>query len=104
MSSNKIMISIVLGTYNQLETLKIVLSEYEKQTINTELFEVIVVDSTSTDGSVEFFSQYKPRFNFRFHSQENKGKAAARNKRGIFGTRRLYYNYRCGYDSRKKPL
>ena len=44
------------------------------------MFEVIVVDSTSNDGSQAFYKSFNPSFNFRYHIQENKGKAAARNK------------------------
>ena len=80
MKENSTLISVVLGTFNQVETLKVVLSEYENQTIDKDKFEVIVVDSSSNDGSKEFYESYKPNYNFRYHIQDNQGKAAARNK------------------------
>lgn len=73
-------VSIIIGTLNQCETLKKVLPYYEKVSTSFEDFEVIVVDSTSSDGSVEFLANYNPIFQFRYHVQENTGKASARNK------------------------
>lgn len=80
MSNESVQISVVLGTFNQVDTLKKVLFEYEHQTINQDLFEVIVIDSSSTDGSKDFYESYTPSFNFRYFIQENKGKASARNR------------------------
>ena len=80
MEQKSILISIVLGTFNQVETLKKVLAEYENQTLDKRLFEVIVIDSSSNDGSKEFYETYSPNFNFKYLIQENNGKAAARNK------------------------
>ena len=73
-------ISIVIGTLNQCSVLKKVLPFYEHIQTSKEDFEVIVVDSTSSDGSIEFLSEYKPNYQFSFHIQKNNGKAAARNK------------------------
>tara|TARA_A100001015_G_scaffold319646_1_gene443196 strand:+ start:817 stop:1602 length:786 start_codon:yes stop_codon:yes gene_type:complete len=41
---------------------------------------VIIVDSSSSDGSKNFLQVYQPNFLFKYHIQANKGKAAARNK------------------------
>lgn len=71
-------ISIVLGSYNQLDVIKRVLVSFETQGIE-EAFEVIVVDSSSNDGSQAFLKSYSPRYLFRPIIQDNKGKAAARN-------------------------
>ncbi|RAP29838.1 hypothetical protein DID78_03080 [Candidatus Marinamargulisbacteria bacterium SCGC AG-343-D04] len=73
-------ISVVIGSYNQGDILKKVLPFYEKQTCHTDDFEVIIVDSTSQDGAQDFLKSYQPNFTFRYHIQENKGKASARNK------------------------
>jgi GT2 family glycosyltransferase len=73
-------ISVVFGSFNQVEVLKLVLLEFENQTLAPECFEVIVVDSTSSDGSQEFLRNYSPNYKFKFFIQENQGKAAARNK------------------------
>ena len=37
------------------------------------------MDSTSTDGSLEYYETLKTNYNIKIHVQENKGKAAARN-------------------------
>ncbi len=72
-------ISIIFGTYNQLGTLQKVLREYEFQTLPPDQFEVIVIDSSSTDGTTEWIAQYRPNFQFRGLTRKNEGKAAARN-------------------------
>ena len=72
-------LSVVIGTYNQCEILKFVLPFYEQQAAKFDDYEVIVVDSTSSDGSVEFLESYQPKFQFQYKIQENSGKAGARN-------------------------
>ncbi len=72
-------ISVIIGTYNQCSILQKVLPYYEHQSAKPESFEVVVVDSTSNDGSVEFLKSYKPNFQFSYKIQENNGKAGARN-------------------------
>jgi glycosyltransferase involved in cell wall biosynthesis len=75
----EIKVSVVLGTYNQKETLKIVLNAYNNQTVSKGLFEVIVIDSSSPDGSHDMMQGLKPSFNLNPIKRENKGKTAARN-------------------------
>ncbi len=72
-------ISVVMGSYNQCETLKTVLTGYLTQE-GTATFEVIVVDSTSTDGTSEMMKSFDANFKFTPIIQENNGKAAARNR------------------------
>ncbi len=72
-------ISVVMGCYNQLAVLQRVLSAYEHQALDPRLFEVLVVDSSSTDGSADWATQYHPNFQLRYIVQPNRGKAAARN-------------------------
>ena len=72
-------VSVIMGALNQKETLEKVLPYYENQTFPKEFFEVVIVDSTSNDGSKEFFDAYTSTVNIHFHIKENKGKAAARN-------------------------
>ena len=74
-----IKLSVIIGSFNQCEVLKKVLPHYEHQNCPKEKFEVIVVDSTSTDGAVDFLKKYNPAFNFTAHIQDNAGKAIARN-------------------------
>lgn len=80
MAISKPVISVVIGAYNQIHCLPLVLEEFEKQTLDHGEFEVIVVDSTSTDGTSEFVKSYSPSYNFVGIVQENKGKTAARNR------------------------
>ncbi|MFH1542572.1 MAG: glycosyltransferase family 2 protein, partial [bacterium] len=70
------MISVVIGTYNQKETLKMVLVSLMNQSIPLEEYEIIVVDSSSTDGTAEMAGEFK----VKYIRVENKGKSAARNK------------------------
>ncbi|RAP27344.1 hypothetical protein DID74_00605 [Candidatus Marinamargulisbacteria bacterium SCGC AG-333-B06] len=80
MNKQKPTISIIIGSYNQCETLKKVLPFYEDVDTSYDLFEVIIIDSSSTDGTQDFLHTYKPRFNLIYKIQENQGKAVARNK------------------------
>ncbi len=73
------MISIVMGSYNQKAVLEKVIPRYANQTLSKDEFEVIVVDSSSTDGSSEWLTSYDAPFNFRPLIRPNAGKAAARN-------------------------
>ena len=76
----KIKISVVIGTFNQVETLKKVLPIYEDQLCSRNSFEVILVDSNSSDNTHAFLKGYKPDYNFKYKIQDNKGKASARNE------------------------
>ncbi|OGI06879.1 MAG: hypothetical protein A2Y40_00350 [Candidatus Margulisbacteria bacterium GWF2_35_9] len=73
-------ISVVIGTFNLLPKLELVLDSLNKQTFDLKLVEVIVVDSNSTDGTKECLEKNTYEFNLKFISQENKGKASARNR------------------------
>jgi len=73
------LISVVMGCYNQKEVLSLVLPEYAHQTLAKALFEVIVVDSSSNDGTSEWLTDLKPDFNFVPIIKPNTGKASARN-------------------------
>src|SRR3989338_10591798 len=77
-------ITVVIGTYNQRENLKLVLASLlEEQTLDKSLYEVIAVDSSSTDGTEEMAEEFtSTHTNFRYIRQENKGRPVARN-RGI---------------------
>jgi glycosyltransferase involved in cell wall biosynthesis len=76
----KIKISIVIGTFNQAETLKQVLPVYENQLCSKDLFEVILIDSNSADNTHDFLNEYNPNYNFKYKIQANNGKASARNE------------------------
>ncbi len=74
-------ISVVIPTYNRAESLRKVLSALEEQALPWELFEVIVVDDGSTDGtsSVVEKSMKSSSMKLRYLWQENKKQGAARN-------------------------
>jgi glycosyltransferase involved in cell wall biosynthesis len=72
-------ISVVIGCYNQKPVLERVLPQYAQQVLSTDAFEVIIVDSSSTDGTTEFLANYSAPFQFRHLLRPNRGKAAARN-------------------------
>lgn len=71
-------LSVVIGTYNQKDSLKLVLDSFFKQT--NKDFEIIIVDSMSKDGTEKMVRT--GQCPVRYIRQENNGKTAARN-RGI---------------------
>ena len=71
--------SVIIPTYNRLETLKNTLVSLEKQTVSD--FEVCVIDDGSQDGTYEFLNGYKGELNLiLIRLEENKGGASARNQ------------------------
>src|SRR3989339_233637 len=54
-----IALSIVVPCYNQRRTIEGLLASLEQQTADKGLFEVIVCDSGSNDGSVQFVREYR---------------------------------------------
>ncbi len=76
-------ISIVIPTYNRVESLKEALKALQVQDANPNEFEVIVIVDGSTDSTLEFLKTAagtQPNLSYEF--QENQGASAARN-RGI---------------------
>ena len=73
------LISIVVPTYNRLNSLKLCLEQLEAQTASD--FEVIVVDDGSTDGTECWMREYESqqRLRLRYVRQPNSGPARARN-------------------------
>ena len=71
--------SVVVPTYNRLPILQKCLAALEKQTIQ-QLYEVVVVDDGSTDGTVEFLQSHSHDFpHVRLLLQNHEGAAIARN-------------------------
>ena len=72
--------SVVISTYNKLPRLKLVLYSIECQKIDREVFEVIIINDGSDDGTEQFLSQCEYSFQLKIISTEHTGRAFARNK------------------------
>lgn len=70
-----ILYSIIIPAYNEEKTLPLCLKSLFRQTIETEKFEVIVVDDGSSDTTKDVALSYPVRYIF----QNNQGPAVARN-------------------------
>jgi glycosyltransferase involved in cell wall biosynthesis len=81
-------VSAVLCTRNGGERLRLVLESLCRQTLAAEVFEVVVVDDGSTDGTPEVVREFEPRLRLRYSRQRSAGIASARNH-GIFCARGL---------------
>jgi glycosyltransferase involved in cell wall biosynthesis len=72
--------SIIIPTYNRKPILTKCLQALERQTLEAEDYEVVVVDDGSTDGTVEWLKQCPQTFSHvRLLCQNHQGSAAARN-------------------------
>lgn len=80
-TSHEFYLSVIMPTYNRVETLEKVLLSLEEQTLSKELFEVVVVDDGSTDGTKEFLERYtnRGRLHLTYACKENEGQGIARN-------------------------
>jgi len=72
-------ISVVIGTYNQKEILSKVLDSFASQTYPPEKMEIVLIDSSSTDGTEEMCLKACYPFLFTYFRKENTGKVSARN-------------------------
>lgn len=74
-------VTVVIPTYNRPETLRKALEGYLQQSASEQIGEILVVDDGSTDSTAEVVAQFRrgERGLIRYHRQENKGPAAARN-------------------------
>ncbi len=72
-------ISIVIGTFNQKSVLETTLKSFINQSIPVSEYELIVVDSSSTDGTDRMIESLKPPYRLNYVRVENKGKSVARN-------------------------
>ncbi len=72
-------ISVVIGTYNQSHILKKCLESLFHQTLSPELYEIVVIDSSSPDDTKAMVESLKPTCRFDYRVVENRGKTAARN-------------------------
>jgi GT2 family glycosyltransferase len=72
-------VSVVVPTYNRLDRLQRVLAGLERQTVEPDGFEVIVVSDGSADGTNDYLLGVKTPLHLQPLIQENQGVAAARN-------------------------
>lgn len=80
-------ITVIIPTYNRVDSLHQTLQALQKQTLATHLYEVIVVNDGSTDGTETYLNNVALTLShFRFFTQKNAGPAAARNK-GIYAAK-----------------
>ncbi|GAB1159188.1 hypothetical protein YWY31_52130 [Paenibacillus illinoisensis] len=72
--------SIIIATYNRAHQLPLTLAAFEAQTYPKHLFEVIVADDGSTDGTKEMVEAYRASYSLTYVTQtEQRGRSAIRN-------------------------
>ena len=71
-------ISVIIPTWNRMETLRLVLESLARQRFY-DMYEVLVCDSSSTDGTEEMVYSLSVPYKLRYLCQENKGRSGARN-------------------------
>ncbi len=72
-------LSVIVPTYNRRQRLGRVLQALGSQAVSPEIFEVVVVDDGSTDGTRTWLAEQRFAFELRALSQANAGPAVARN-------------------------
>ncbi|PYG87949.1 glycosyl transferase family 2 [Ruminiclostridium sufflavum DSM 19573] len=70
--------SIIIPTYNQSRLLKYTVDSILKQSVDTRLLQVIVVDDGSSDDTREMVKNYFSKLNFKYFYQEDMGFRAAK--------------------------
>lgn len=75
------LLSVVVCTYNRASLLADCLLSLANQTIDKDLFEVIVVDNNSTDGTEKVVREISGKYaNFRYVKEQIQGLSSARNR------------------------
>ncbi|MDD5382514.1 MAG: glycosyltransferase [Candidatus Margulisbacteria bacterium] len=72
--------SVIIGAYNQKEILKRTLESLFNQTYPADKYEIVLIDSMSSDGTDAMIEQLKPTCRLNYLRQENQGKVVARNR------------------------
>jgi glycosyltransferase involved in cell wall biosynthesis len=65
--------TIVIPTYNNCELLNYTLKSITQQSINTNIFEVIIVDDGSSDTTADMIEAYRSVLYFKYFYQEDRG-------------------------------
>jgi len=73
-------ISVIVPTHNRLGSLRRTISSLLRQDLEPNVYEIIVVDDGSTDGTERYLRELSERSNLRFHTIRRGGPAAARNR------------------------
>lgn len=82
--------SVIIPTYNRAQQLLLTLTSFKTQTFPKHLFEVIVADDGSTDGTKEMVEGFKASYPLVYVSHpEQRGRSAVRNL-GLRRARGLY--------------
>ena len=79
--NNQVKISIITPCYNRANELLNLLESLADQTIDKNLFELIICDDGSTDSTSKLINNWQKKnfFKIKYLKQENKGPGAARN-------------------------
>ena len=78
--TDKLAVSVVIPTYNRLDTLRAVIPSLIAQDVRPDVFEVIVADSLSTDGTAAYLADIaRTNPNVRHLPGPYTGRASARN-------------------------
>lgn len=72
--NNSILVSIIIPVYNSIDSLVRLLDSFSSASDN--IFEIIIIDDGSTDGSFDFIANYN---NVKLIRQQNSGVSCARN-------------------------
>lgn len=79
--NNKILISVIIPTFNSSKTLLLTLSSLEKSKFGKDKFEVLVIDDESTDDTQDVIIKFKKtnKLQLNYFKQINSGPGIARN-------------------------
>ncbi|WP_233643294.1 glycosyltransferase family 2 protein [Staphylococcus devriesei] len=75
--------SIIITTYNNINTIKKTLDSVVNQTLNNDKYEIIVIDDQSTDGTMEILSAYNESNLKIYQLDENSGGPSQPRNKGI---------------------
>ena len=80
-SKPKFLFSVIVPSFNRRDEIQELLSSLQQQSISKKLFEVIIVDDGSTDGTAHWLATFQNRttLNLRLLQQDHRGPGAARN-------------------------